>query len=178
MSRFRKLGVSTAASVVLLAGGGYAIAASGDGAGDAASSAAAGAPAPLVDRVKPMSSPGVRRAPLPAPFDPKQAAQERDKFYAALGDKLGKSGDEVKAAFRSLLEDHLSADVKAGRLTEQQKEAILKGFDAGLPGPGMGMGIGPGEDGGPPPPIALRGRAFHGRALPPMPPMPEATPGR
>jgi hypothetical protein len=136
MSRFTKIGAACAACAALLAGGSYALGAdntsSGQGSGDQGSS---------------VNWAQVRRAQMPR-FDPQDAEKRRDEFYKALGDKLGKSQDEVKAAFRSLLEDRLDQEVKDKRLTEEQEDAILKGFDAGLPGgPMIGHGHGPGGHG-------------------------------
>jgi hypothetical protein len=127
VNRFRKIGVVGASSLALLAGGGYALAAdSGNSSSDQSASSAGSAQRPK--------------------FDPQRASKDRDQFYTDLGKKLGKSQDEVKAAFRALLSDKLDEQVKAGQLTDAQKDAILQGFDAGLPGGPFG---GPGGPGGP-----------------------------
>ena len=97
------------------------------------------------------------------------------KFTDALGTELGKSGDDVRSALKEVAKDRLAADVKAGRLTQTQADAIQKKIDSsacapigfhgpgpggchgghgpghGPGGPGDGDGDGPGRFGGPPP---------------------------
>ncbi len=97
------------------------------------------------------------------------------KFTDALGTELGKSGDDVRSALKEVAKDRLAADVKAGRLTQTQADAIQKKIDSsacapigfhgpgpggchgghgpghGPGGPGYGDGDGPGRFGGPPP---------------------------
>jgi hypothetical protein len=162
MRNYGKIGVVAAATAALLAGGGYAVAAD-------TNTTTSDQPAQGQDQVQQAPgppAPGGNAAVRVKKFDPKQAAEDRDQFYSDLGEKLGKTGDEVKAAFRSLLSDKLDQEVKDGSLTEEQKDAILGDFDAGLmPGPGpIAMGApghhGPGSPGGPggPPGMGAPGR--------------------
>jgi hypothetical protein len=93
------------------------------------------------------------------------------KLTDALGAELGKSGDDVRSASKEVAKDRLAADVKAGRLTQAQADAIEKRIDSSAcppigfhgPGPGgchgghghgpggPGDGDGRGPFGGPPP---------------------------
>jgi hypothetical protein len=167
MSKHSKISVVAAATAALPAGGGYAVAA--DTSTTTSDQATQGQ-----DQVQhaPQPAPGGSAGVRVKRFDPKQAAEDRDQFYADLGEKLDKSGDEVKAAFRSLLEDQLSKEVRDGNLTEEQKDAILGDFDASLmPGPGpIAMGIagghGPGAPNGPPGPIGMGVPGPHGPGSP------------
>jgi hypothetical protein len=74
----------------------------------------------------------------------KQLAAQRVQLFGELGSKLGKSAADVQAAVRALLADRLQKDVDAGRMTADQRDAVLKAYDAGLPGfgvPGIGFGF-------------------------------------
>jgi hypothetical protein len=84
------------------------------------------------------------------------------RFTDALGDELGKSGDEVRDAIKQVAKDRLDAAVKAGRLTENEADEIRERIDSsdcapiGPGGPGFGCGGrgGPGHGPGGPPPGA------------------------
>jgi hypothetical protein len=90
----------------------------------------------------------------------------RDAFLNDVAKRLNVTPEKLKGALQGALADQLDADVKAGRLTQAQADAIKKHAqqDGGLPfggpggpgGPGPGPGFGHGErfPGGPPPPGA------------------------
>ena len=90
--------------------------------------------------------PGERRADGP-PTRAERVAK-RDEVTSALAEELGISEAKVEAAFkevrkehaaerRDALSDRLDAAVKDGELTSDDKESVLKAFDAGiLGGPG------------------------------------------
>lgn len=86
---------------------------------------------------------------------PPPAAGERPSrsaLFAAIGDKLGKSGDDVGAAVRAAIVKRLDQAVSDGKLTSDQRDEILKRWDADTPPDGPA--------GGPPPGPPCRG---HGR---------------
>jgi hypothetical protein len=66
----------------------------------------------------------------------------------ALGDKLGKSGDEVRDAIKSVLKKRIEAAVDANRLTRAQADRMITRIDAAecLP-PGFHGLVGPGGRG-------------------------------
>ena len=83
---------------------------------------------------------GTRTPPTQAEMDARQQA-----FAAALAKELGIDQAKVTAAFDALraereaarkaeLSSRLDAAVKAGKLTDADKQSILKGFDAGVLG--------------------------------------------
>jgi hypothetical protein len=94
----------------------------------------------------------------------------RQAFLNDVAKRLNVTPDQLTAAFKGALADKLDADVKAGRLTQAQADAIKKeseehgglpfggpgrggpgpGFGPGRPGPGGPLG-GPGRPPGPPP---------------------------
>lgn len=93
----------------------------------------------------------LRSAKGERPDGPPSAADReanQDKFVTALAKELGVSEAKVKAAFEKVEADHaadrrdklstrLDDAVKAGKLTADDKAAVLKAFDAGvLGGPG------------------------------------------
>jgi hypothetical protein len=59
------------------------------------------------------------------PPTPVQRQARQQELAAALGKKLGKTGTEVRDAFQAVLKDHLDADVKAGRMTQEQEDSLL-----------------------------------------------------
>jgi hypothetical protein len=78
----------------------------------------------------------------------------REAFLNDVAKRLDVTPEKLQGAFQGALADKLDADVKAGRLTQAQADAIKKHAqqDGGLPFPG---GPGPGRfHGGPPPPGA------------------------
>jgi hypothetical protein len=87
----------------------------------------------------------------------KRCTQETD----ALASKLGKSGDEVRAAIKTVIKKKIEAAVDANRLTRAQADKMIARIDdaACLPpfgGPGHGFGCRGGRShghfrGGPPP---------------------------
>jgi hypothetical protein len=84
----------------------------------------------------------------------KQMQQTCTRFTDALGEKLGKSGDEVRSAIKEVAKDRLAAAVKAGKLTESQADRIRQRIDSSDCAP-LGLGKvgfgGCGGPGGPPP---------------------------
>lgn len=74
----------------------------------------------------------------------------------AVGKSLGKSGDDVRSAFKAALKEQVAKAQSAGRITAAQANRLNAKIDAdacALPhpgGPGCGPG-GPGPMGGPPP---------------------------
>lgn len=83
---------------------------------------------------------GTRNPPTQAEIDARQQA-----FAAALAKELGIDQTKVTAAFDALraereaarkaeLSTRLDAAVKSGKLTDADKQSILKGFDAGVLG--------------------------------------------
>jgi hypothetical protein len=82
----------------------------------------------------------------------------RDAFLNDVAKRLNVTPDELRGAFQAALADKLDADVKAGRLTQEQADRIKKEAQehGGVPFPGPGrFHDGPpplGGPGGPPPP--------------------------
>ena len=121
-----------------------------------------------LDAVRNDIKPPARRTQPPTR---QQMQQSCTKFTDALAKELGKTGDEVRSAMKAVAKDRLAAAVKAGRLTQDQADAIQKRIDSsdcaplgpGGPGPGPhgcggpghgpgdGDGDGPGHGFGPPP---------------------------
>jgi hypothetical protein len=85
------------------------------------------------------------------------AGSSRDAFLNDVAKRLNVTPEELKSAFQGALADKLDADVKAGRLTQEQADRIKKEAQqrGGVPFPGPGrFHDGPpplGGPGGPPP---------------------------
>jgi len=80
---------------------------------------------------------GNRRArPTPA-----QLLERRNAAFAALGDKLGVSGDAVRKAMRELLAERLDTAVDRGRISRSQADKVLKAFDTGRRPQGLRPGM-------------------------------------
>jgi hypothetical protein len=83
---------------------------------------------------------------------------DQDAFLNDVAKRLNVTPEELKSAFQGALADKLDADVKAGRLTQEQADRIKKEAQqrGGVPFPGPGrFHDGPppvGGPGGPPPP--------------------------
>src|SRR4051794_41591459 len=84
----------------------------------------------------------------------------RDAFLNDVAGRLSVTPEKLKGAIQGAFEDQLDADVKAGRITQAQADAIKKEakehggvpFGPAGPGPGgPGFGIGGRFHGGPPP---------------------------
>jgi hypothetical protein len=93
----------------------------------------------------------------------------RDAFFNDVAKRLDVTPEKLKSALDGALADQLDADVKAGRLTQQQADEIKKHAQehGGLafPGPGPGFRGGPPPLGAPPPPGApppFGGPGHHG----------------
>ena len=69
------------------------------------------------------------RPPRP-PADRQEMEQRCKDKTDALGSKLGKSGDEVRAAFKAVIKDDIEAAVDAGRLTRARADRILERINA------------------------------------------------
>jgi hypothetical protein len=82
----------------------------------------------------------------------KSGDSERQAFLNDVAKRLNVSPQDLESAFKGALSDKLDADVKAGRLTQAQADAIKRRLaqHGGLPFLG-----GPGRFGGPPPPAGL-----------------------
>jgi hypothetical protein len=86
-------------------------------------------------------------------FDPKE---EQEAFQAAVAEKLGVTTAELENAYKEAALERLDAAVAAGRLTEQQADAIRERIEAGdFLGPHFGFGFKHHIEGGP----ALEGAA-------------------
>lgn len=73
-------------------------------------------------------------------FDPKE---EQEAFEAAVAEKLGVTTQELQAAYKEASLERLDAAVAAGRITEEEADAIRKGIESGnFLGP-KGFGFGP-----------------------------------
>ncbi len=78
----------------------------------------------------------------------------RDAYLNDVAGRLHVSRDQLNSALKGAFEDRLTAAVKAGKLTQQQADAIKQKVEQGG-GPGMaGPGPGPG--------LGLGGKAFRG----------------
>jgi hypothetical protein len=74
-------------------------------------------------------------------FDPKD---EHEAFQAAVAEKLGVTTQELQDAYKEASLERLDAAVAAGRITEEEADAIRKGIESGdFLGP-SGFGFGPG----------------------------------
>ena len=71
----------------------------------------------------------------------------RDAYLNDVAGRLHVSRDQLNSALKGAFEDRLAAAVKAGKLTQQQADAIKQKVEQGG-GPGMG-GPGPGPGGKP-----------------------------
>ena len=86
-------------------------------------------------------------------FDPKE---EQEAFQAAVAEKLGVTTAELQTAYEEAALEQLDAAVAAGRLTEEEADAIRERIEAGgFLGPHFGFGFGHHIEGGP----ALEGAA-------------------
>ena len=94
-----------------------------------------GAPGAAARGTAKKGRPAGRRAggppPGPPQGDPDERLTQRTAHYTAIGEELGKSADEVTAAVRGALVDHLDARVRDGALTQAREDALLKAWDAG-----------------------------------------------
>jgi hypothetical protein len=81
-------------------------------------------------------------------FDPEQ---EREAFQAAVAEKLGVTTTELQNAYKAAALEQLDAAVAAGRLTEEQADAIRERIESGdFLGPhGFGFGLRQHMEGGP-----------------------------
>jgi hypothetical protein len=80
-------------------------------------------------------------------FDPKA---EQEAFQAAVAEKLGVTTAELENAYKEASLEQLDAAVEAGRLTEEQADAIRERIEAGgFIGPHFGFGFGLHVEGGP-----------------------------
>ena len=85
-------------------------------------------------------------------FDPKE---EQEAFQAAVAEKLGVTTEELQDAYKAATLEQLDAAVEAGRITEEEADAIRERIEAGdFLGPHFGFGFkglhiegGPGLDG-------------------------------
>jgi hypothetical protein len=82
----------------------------------------------------------------------KSGDSERQAFLNDVAKRLNVSPQDLESAFRGALSDKLDADVKAGRLTQAQADAIKRRLQQRGGVPFFG---GPGRFGGPPPPAGL-----------------------
>jgi len=91
------------------------------------------------------------------PPTPAERQARQEEMAAALAGKLGKTTAEVQDAFAAVLKDHLDADVAAGRLNQQQEDALLACIKTAACPPflaGPPPGAGPPRGGEPPHPGA------------------------
>jgi hypothetical protein len=69
---------------------------------------------------------------------------EREAFLNDAAKRLNVTPDKLKSALQGAFEDRLDAAVKAGRLSQDEADAIKKKVEqagaAGIPGPGFGFG--------------------------------------
>jgi hypothetical protein len=73
-------------------------------------------------------------------FDPKE---EQEAFEAAVAEKLGVTTQELQNAYKEASLERLEAAVAAGRITEEEADAIREGIESGnFLGP-KGFGFGP-----------------------------------
>ena len=73
-------------------------------------------------------------------FDPKE---EQEAFEAAVAEKLGVTTQELQDAYKEASLERLDAAVAAGRITEEEADAIREGIESGnFLGP-KGFGFGP-----------------------------------
>jgi hypothetical protein len=80
----------------------------------------------------------------------KEKQERRKEFESELGKELGKSQEEVHAAFRNVMKNHLDEAVKDGDLTRKQADNILACFDGKECDPPFRHGPGGPPGGGPP----------------------------
>jgi len=75
-------------------------------------------------------------------FDPKE---EQEAFEAAVAEKLGVTTQELQDAYKEASLERLEAAVAAGRITEEEADAIREGIESGnfLAPKGFGFGFGP-----------------------------------
>jgi hypothetical protein len=71
--------------------------------------------------------------PSDRPTDDELAAR-RDAFQAALAGELGITVEELRADARVVLDEHLTAAVERGRITEEEAARVLRAFDEGTLG--------------------------------------------
>jgi transposase len=87
---------------------------------------------------------GVAMAANSEVFDPEG---ERQAFQAAVAEKLGVTTTELENAYKAAALERLDAAVAAGRITEEQADAIRERIESGdflgPPGFGFGFGFGP-----------------------------------
>ena len=73
-------------------------------------------------------------------FDPKE---EQEAFQAAVAEKLGVTTTELQNAYKAAALEQVDAAVAAGRLTEEQADAIRERIESGdFLGPHFGFGFG------------------------------------
>jgi hypothetical protein len=83
---------------------------------------------------------GAAVAATSAAFDPKE---EQEAFEAAVAEKLGVTTQELQDAYKEASLERLDAAVAAGRITEEEADAIREGIESGtFLGP-KGFGFGP-----------------------------------
>lgn len=62
---------------------------------------------------------------------PSERLANRDQLYAQLGQQLGKSADEVKAAVTTVVRQRLDAKVAAGTITQDRANQIFDAWQNG-----------------------------------------------